>query len=100
MNVNDKCPYDPTHMNKGMIENRSYRYYATCLVCGKSARVIIYNIVGNRKTCQLTKVGRKSTGNAKKVYSIRLDDHEVSSVESGRAKLVFFNNRLRILYKS
>ena len=100
MKVNDKCPYDPSHNNTGTIDDRSGRLFATCGICGKSARVVIYAKQNGQKSAELRVVGRRITGNAKSVYSIRLSDEDKKNLRDGLRVLTFSNNRLQLLYKT
>lgn len=96
MRVNDKCPYDPSHKNTGVAVNKSQRWLAVCPVCNRSARVTMYS---ESKTCKLSKVGRKFTGNAKEKFQIGLSPLDQNALKDGRAVLTFSNNRIQLLYK-
>jgi hypothetical protein len=96
MKVNDVCPYNKSHRNTGLVEDKSFRYFAVCPVCGKSARVVIYERVDGSKTCTLSKIGKRPVGDAKKVRSVRLSDVEMQAVADGRLRLVVSNNRITV----
>ena len=91
-----QCPY-AKHDNNAMPIYKNNRLYATCPICGLSARASSWQTVDGKTEYSLSKAGR-AKGEPSKVYSKRLLEHEVKLIEQGKAFLTISNNCLQLQY--